>query len=176
LLDADIILGLKNSIGYYFSKFEFNASLYYLVRGLGYIFWGYNIIQTAGWVLGIMASILILTVSLRPTAWGDESNPEASTNWRLWSFFRSIMLSLLIYFLFTTTLHPWYIITLLALTVLTGFHFGVIWTFTVFFSYAGYSLNGFEENLWIVVFEYVIVLGYLAYEFLWKKDRFSLVA
>jgi hypothetical protein len=144
------------------------------VRGLGYLFWGYNIIQTAGWLLGITAGVLIITVSLTPTVWSNDANPDVFTNPDFLSFFHSTMWSLLIYFLFTTTLHPWYIVTLLATTVLTGLRFGMIWTLVIFFTYAGYSLNSFEENLWLVAFEYVIVLGYLAYEFLWEKNQSSL--
>ena len=180
LLNTTILGGFKNSIGYYFSKFEFNASLYYIVRGVGYFFWGYNIIQIAGTILGAIAGILIIIISFRnfrayqvPM---DISIKTPPIDHRVWAFFQAMMWSLLIYFLFTTTLHPWYITTLLAVTIFTRLQFAILWTFTIFLSYTGYTLGGFEENLWVVIFEYVTVLGYLAYELLWKRNSSSAVA
>ena len=53
LFDQQIISGFYESIGYYFSRFEFNASLYYVVRWLGWMIFGFNIIQYAGIILGV---------------------------------------------------------------------------------------------------------------------------
>jgi alpha-1,6-mannosyltransferase len=63
LLDRSILLGFQNSLAYYFRKFEFNASIYYLVREWGYWNYGYNIIQTAGWLLGLLSALVILIIS-----------------------------------------------------------------------------------------------------------------
>jgi hypothetical protein len=172
LLDLDIIQGFKNSLGYYFSRFEFNASLYYLVRAAGYLILGYNIIYIAGAALGAMACILILKISfnensLTHNAVSYMQFPQFEE--RMVIFFYTAMWSMLIYFLFTTTLHPWYITTLLAISIFTRFRFAVLWTFTIFLTYSGYSAKGFDENLWIVAFEYVTVIGYLGYELKWEK-------
>ena len=75
---------------------------------------------------------------------------------------------LLIYYLFTTILHPWYISTLLALCVFTNFRFMIVWSFMIFFTYAGYTREGFSENLWLIALEYFSVLGFFSYE-LWRK-------
>lgn len=173
LLDIHMFEGFKNSIGYYFTKFEFNASVYYIVRSIGYFFFGYNIIQIAGTVLGIIAFILIVKISLQRRAITGQVN-AADTKWpaadsRMEIFLSTAMWSLVVYLLFTTTIHPWYITSLLALCIFTPYRFPVLWTFAIFFTYAGYTLAGFEENLWIVAFEYIIVLGYLAYELLCQK-------
>src|SRR5690606_7832413 len=50
-LNKDLFSHLGSSIGLYLQKFEFNASIYYLVRWIGFQFSGFNIIQTAGPVL-----------------------------------------------------------------------------------------------------------------------------
>lgn len=172
LLDLDIILGLKNSISYYFSRFEFNASLYYVIRAAGYFLVGYNIIYIAGAVLGMMAFIFILKISLDEKILNVHTTsstqlPQSERNMLL--FFYTAMWSMLIYFLFTTTLHPWYITTLLTISTVTSFRFVALWTFTIFLTYSGYSAVGFDENLWIVAFEYITVIGYLGYELRWKK-------
>ncbi|MBA4055670.1 MAG: hypothetical protein C0490_13225 [Marivirga sp.] len=178
LWNVKIIEGFQNSLGYYFNKFEFNASIYYLVRACGYWYYGFNIVGIAGWTLGLISCILILILSTRPWwSWWSEriaADPvidDSSTNPRL---FETGMFVLLTYLLFTTTLHPWYITTLLAISVFTNFRFTILWTALIFLTYAGYSESGFEENLWFTALEYISVLGYLAYELLWKRKYLSL--
>lgn len=162
LADVDIISGFSKSIGYYFKRFEFNASIYYMIRGLGYWFYGYNIISSAGWMLGLLATLLILYMAL---LWHDPETGIIDQN-----LFLYMMWCMLIFFLFTTTLHPWYIITLLTLSVFTRFYFVTIWTGFIFLTYAGYDKDGFTENLWLVALEYIMILGYLIYELRWKRS------
>ena len=176
LWDLKILTGYQNSIGYYFSRFEFNASIYYVVRELGFSLFGYNIIQPAGGILGILASILVLLVSSRwlrahyPWCFKNLKN-QFSSNDAVLTFIYIMMWSLLIFFLFTTTLHPWYITTLLVLSVFTDFRFVIVWTAVIFLTYAGYDREAFRENLWIVAFEYASILGYLAYELVRKRSQ-----
>ena len=179
LLQKEIIVGLQKSLSYYFTTFEFNASVYYIVRWIGYLIFGFNVIQFSGAVLAIIAFLFIVAVALRDNesgllrwwhhANGAQSTTEASPPS---PFDRGLLLSfmiiLLIYFLFTTTLHPWYVSTLLALSVFTNFRFPLIWTGVIFLTYAGYDIGGFAENLWLTAIEYTAVLGYLAYELVWK--------
>jgi len=151
---------MSTSLGLYFNKFEFNASLYYLVREYGFWKYGYNIIQTAGWKLSLIAGILILLVSFRKgLTWSyiinENTYPCLITKW---------MWSLSIYFLFATIMHPWYITTLLALSIFTSYRFSLIWTGLIFLSYSGYNKNGFQENLWLTTLEYLVVIGYLIFE------------
>lgn len=152
---------MTESVGLYFNKFEFNASVYYLVREWGWWYYGYNIIQTVGWKLGVVAASLILFLAFRKgVKWQgdfDFSHPY---------LFADFMWALIIYFLFTTTLHPWYITTLLAVSIFTNYKFPIIWSALIFLTYAGYSQNGFNENYWLTAFEYLSVIGYLVYE-LW---------
>ena len=78
---------------------------------------------------------------------------------------------MLIYLLSATILHPWYIITLLAISLFTPYRFAVIWTGFVFLSYAGYTETAFTENLLLVALEYMIVMAYLLYETAWKQQQ-----
>ena len=157
-------------MGLYFNKFEFNASLYYLVREFGFWKYGYNIIQTVGWKLGLITFVLILTfVWIRSRQ--SKMKQDDSTNHVL---FQDWMWMLSIYFLFTTTLHPWYISTLLALSVFTSYRYPTIWTGMIFLTYAGYTTDSFHEVLWLTAIEYIIVYGYLAYELWIRKDTLVL--
>jgi hypothetical protein len=167
--DEQVFHSLQSSVGLYFNKFEFNASLYYLVREYGYTMYGYNIIQTVGWKLGLTTFLIIMTfvwIRYRQSKHEQNSNnhPQVFQDW---------MWILLIYFLFTTTLHPWYITTLLALSVFTPYRFPVVWTGLIFLTYAGYTSNAFQEVLWLTALEYILVIAYLIYE-VWMR-RSSLV-
>jgi alpha-1,6-mannosyltransferase len=162
--DREIFNSLRSSVGLYFNKFEFNASLYYIVREFGFWRYGYNIIQTVGWKLGLTTFILIITfVWIR---YKQSKLMQEETNNHL--LLQDWMWILFIYLLFTTTLHPWYIATLLALSVFTPYRFVIVWTGLIFLTYAGYTLNSFHEIIWLTAIEYCIVIGYLIYE-LWIR-------
>ena len=161
-LDTRIIQGLSTSLGYYFHRFEFNASLYYLIRAAGYLVFGFNIIQFSGPLLALAATATILYVAFRklPLVF------PGAIDRRL---FTTMLWCMLAYLISATILHPWYIITLLAISLLTRYRFPLVWTAVIFLSYAGYTANGFEENLFLVVVEYAAVIAYLLYETVWKK-------
>lgn len=171
LMDYSTLTGFQNSIPYFFSRFEFNASIYYLIRELGYTIFGHNIIYIAGPLLGVIAFVLILNISIKglPRLFfnAPDNFPTGSIAIE-WQYIQTLAGCLLIYYLFTTTLHPWYIATLLALSVFSGFRFIILWTFAIFFTYAGYSENGFSESVWLVALEYISVFVFFIFE-LWKK-------
>lgn len=164
LFNADIVNRMATSIGYYFQRFEFNASVYYIVRALGYWTFGFNIIQFSGPLLALTATVIILYISFRDFPLAPTGKIDAG-------LFRHMLWCLFTYFLCTATLHPWYIITLLAISVFTPYRFTVVWTAMIFLTYAGYSPTGFHENLLLVALEYAVVIGYLLYETVWKKKR-----
>jgi alpha-1,6-mannosyltransferase len=158
LFDKEVIQSMSESMGLYFNRFEFNASLYYLVREYGFWKYGYNIIQTVGWKLGLMSLLIILTISFKNGLKWEVSKisvPALISDW-LWV--------LSTYFLFTTILHPWYITTLIALSIFTTYRFPIVWSAMIFLTYAGYTQNSFHENLWLTATEYVVVVAYLIYE------------
>ncbi|NBP69259.1 MAG: hypothetical protein EBR30_13345 [Cytophagia bacterium] len=166
LLNQEIINGLSTSLAYYFKKFEFNASLYYLVREWGYWQYGYNIIQTVGWKLALMSSVLMICLPIYRLVLQKESvsNLLIFTDWTIILF---------IYLLFTTTIHPWYIIPLIAFSVFTHLKFPIIWSFLIFLTYAGYTENSFKENYWITFLEYSVVITVALIELIPRFKRSS---
>ncbi|GCC52142.1 DUF2029 domain-containing protein [Chryseotalea sanaruensis] len=151
LLNQEIITGLSTSLAYYFKKFEFNASIYYLVREWGFWNYGYNIIQTVGWKLGLISALLILSLTFYRLSVRQKSISKnlIFTDWAIVLF---------IYLLFTTTVHPWYIIPLIAFSVFNNLKFPIVWSFFIFLTYTGYSENSFFENYWIIGLEYIVVI------------------
>lgn len=162
LLTMDFVSGFSESIGYYFQKFEFNASIYYLIREAGYYLFGFNIIHIAGWALAGISTTLILTLAY----YRIRNNTTEDVDTR---FFIGMLWCLLIYFTLTTTLHPWYIISLIIISVFTQYRFPIVWSGLIFITYAGYTRETFNENLQIIAVEYIIVTAYLLYETVWSS-------
>lgn len=150
LLNWEIITGFRESIGYYFRKFEFNASIYYLVREWGFWKYGYNIIQTVGWKLALYAAASMV-LYMGWDAWKEWKRKEPKTLWL------GYLLLLTIYFLFSTVVHPWYVCSLVAFSVFTNTRFAIVWSALVVLTYAGYSTDGYHESLAIVMIEYLLV-------------------
>lgn len=158
-IDNNLISNFSNSLNLYFQKFEFNASIYYLVRWVGYHATGYNMIQWAGPVLSAIAFILILLIAFGKRA----------TDWN--SFFSSAIFILLIYYLFATTVHPWYSTVLVAMSMFTSLRFPTVWSALIPLSYFAYSSSTYKENLWLVGAEYFCSLLFVLYELKKKKKN-----
>ena len=156
-LDAAFIHNLSNSLGLYFQSFEFNASIYYLVRWAGFRVEGYNIIQTAAPRLALVATGIIISVS--------------------WIFRRKTLRNLplvyiiafTVYFLFSTTVHPWYISSLVAFVPLAGLVYPVVWSALIPLTYITYTTPAYNENLWLVALEYILILTAVGYDFYHRK-------
>jgi hypothetical protein len=77
-----------------------------------------------------------------------------------------------LYYLFSTTVHPWYLMLPLFLGVFTKFNYMVVWSWLVFLSYAAYANANFEENLWLIALEYGILASIIVFEVFLKKKLF----
>ncbi|MEZ4982067.1 MAG: hypothetical protein R2769_10875 [Saprospiraceae bacterium] len=157
-LDGGLIQNFGQSFDLYFRKFEFNASLYYLLREIGIWVTGYNQIAILGPSLAILTTISIALLALKIKK-GDE-------RWLL----EILLISFCIYLLGSATVHPWYIILPVFLSVFTRFQFPLVWSLVVVLSYAHYWDSVYEEKYLLIFLEYCIVLFYFLFEHL-KKER-----
>jgi alpha-1,6-mannosyltransferase len=153
LLAGGFVPHLLSSIDLYFRKFEFNASLYYLVREAGFAVKGYNIIAVAGPALLLLSVAGTGLVALRKFQ-GDVVT----------GFARRAALALLIYYACAAIVHPWYVVPVLFWCVMGRWWFGVVWSVLVWVSYSAYGVDGVDESLWVVFLEYVLVFGVLGRE------------
>lgn len=142
---------LLSGLTLYFKKFEFNASIYYLIREYGFLTKGFNTIQTVGPQLAILTFVLIMAY----TVWDYLKRKN---------FFEGMLWVFLIYFLMATTVHPWYIVYLLAMCIFTSFRFPLVWSFLIFFTYLGYSELEYSENPVTIIAEYSLLTGAIIYE------------
>ncbi|MFN8711671.1 MAG: glycosyltransferase 87 family protein [Bacteroidota bacterium] len=147
LLAGGFIPHLLSSIDLYFQKFEFNASLYYVVREIGFAVKGYNIISVAGPALLLLSLGVIAILSFRKT-----------TEDAVRGFIRKSMFALLAYYLCASIVHPWYVTPLVLFAVFVPMRFPVVWSVMAWLSYAAYGNAGYAENYWFTVIEYSAVL------------------
>ncbi len=146
-LSSEFISNFSASIALWFQKFEFNAGIYYIIRWIGFQLKGYNIIGTAGKILP-----LIVILILAGLAFFRRNNSTQK-------LIGTMLLGVSVYFFLSTTVHPWYIATPLLLSVFTKFRFALVWSFLVMLSYSAYTINGFQENYWLIAVEYILVIG-----------------
>lgn len=156
MLSSALLNSMTNSLDLYVRKFEFNASFYFIFRQIGFWLRGYNTIQVLGPSLAALSAISIF-------------------GWTWWARKKKLATLLLgslsIYLLLTTTVHPWYVLPLIPLGILSGFYFPIVWSAMVFVTYFGYSQEGFELSASWVVVEYTIVFCYGAFELFTKSQK-----
>ena len=156
-ISSAFIDNFSTTIGLWFKKFEFNASIYYIIRWVGYQVVGWNIIGTVGTILPKIFIGLLLVIAV------------FRNNTNLTQLITAMLLSISLYFALSTTVHPWYIATPLLLCVFTRYRFAVVWSFTAVLSYYAYSNAAFVENLWLVAIEYILVFAVFIIEVKTKK-------
>ncbi|WP_152981494.1 glycosyltransferase 87 family protein [Hymenobacter sp. AT01-02] len=157
-LSAQLLSNIGRSLNLYFRNFEFNASVYYLLRPIGEWLTGWNQIARIGPALALTTAIGSLALA------GLERVPS----WR--TLFTSALGLLTLYFLLATTVHPWYLTPLVALSIFTRFRYPLVWSGLAVLSYATYQTAAYTENLWLVALEYAGVGAML----LWELRRGSL--
>jgi len=141
-----------SSVDLYFRKFEFNASIYYLFRYLGQQISGYNLIRYIGPALAVITLGINLFLA------------SSKIKYTFSNFARYGLISWSIYLLLATTVHPWYVITVLFFSIFTNTKYPSIWTYLIFISYVNYSYPKYYENLWWIFFEYVVLFIFIIVE------------
>lgn len=160
-----LINNFMQSINLYFQNFEFNASIYYIIREIGYQNVGYNIIQTVGKVTPLVIITVVGILSL------------LKHNKNIKFFLHSLLFSISFYYFLSTTVHPWYIALPLIISVFTPhFKYPLVWSFMMILSYSAYITPEYHENLWLVALEYLMVYGVMIWDFkTLKKEELYLI-
>ena len=157
---VEFVNNYAETVGLWFHNFEFNASIYYLARGIGFWISGFNEIAIIGACTAVLVFVFVLGMSF------------FRKNATMIQLITAMLFALSFYYFTASTVHPWYIATLLMLSVFTKYKFPVIWSFVIVLSYLAYFQIGKAEkveNLWIIGLEYTIVYGALIYELVLKK-------
>ncbi|MCB4799141.1 mannosyltransferase [Neotamlana laminarinivorans] len=157
---SEFINNYSKTVALWFSNFEFNASLYYIAREIGYAFRGYNEIAIIGKVSSLLVVIFVLIITF------------FRKNKTFLQLITAMLIALSFYYFTATTVHPWYLAMLLILSVFTKYKFPLVWSFVIILSYLAYlNLNSMDksENLWVIALEYIIVFSVFLFEIFKKK-------
>jgi len=156
--DKAFIGNYQSSLGLYFNNFEFNASIYYVLRWIGFQFAGYNLIAIFGKALAITAFLVILWLSFR------------KRKIDLKKLFIHMLWAVTGYYLLSTTVHPWYLLLPLVLSVFTTYKYMLIWSYLVILSYAAYQTDIVNEKSPLITLQYAIVIVSLSFEIFYPKS------
>jgi len=149
---ATLVPDTLATLSLYFANFEFNGSVYYLIRAFGFWWKGYNIIGlTAVWLPRLVALIIVLIALL-------DKDSRIRTLPRQW------LLAWATYYFLATTVNPWYVAVLAAFLPFTRYRFALLWVLLVPLSYHAFGQHGVVENPWFIAAQYLPVYGWLALE------------
>lgn len=157
---GETVFSIRHSIELYFNSFEFNASVYYLLRELGYAIYGYNTIATLGPALGITAAsgILVLAWHYRKSTWHKMMEGSA------WIYFCFLLLS--------TTVHPWYTLIPFSLALWSPYRMTfAVWTGLVVLSYSHYHHHVYEPDFYLIAIEYLGLAAVLIWQFSTQNQK-----
>ncbi|GAB3325013.1 glycosyltransferase 87 family protein [Hymenobacter humi] len=151
-LSVELFVNISRSLNLYFRSFEFNASVYYLLRPVGIWLTSYNQIALIGPALALLSGLLGLYLAWR------EKHP------RLASLPQTLLLMLTAYYALATTVHPWYLTLLIGLSALSRFRYPLVWGGMAVLSYAAYRSSTYTENLALIALEYAVTFAVIGLE------------
>ena len=153
-LKGDFFENYSNTIGLWFSKFEFNASFYYFLKWATKL----ELIHSMGLVVSAVLAFLI----------GFHLAHKKTKTTQL---ILGVLWVFTGYFFISTTVHPWYIISLVLLSIYTNYRYTLVWSYTIIFSYLAYGQFNVYENSFILCLEYIPVFFVLARELKLKSMK-----
>lgn len=157
----EFIDNYTKTISLWFSNFEFNSSIYNIAKKIAIHFDAkpWEFIKEYGKVTPVLTIVTVALFTLLPKKY--------NLNRVLWS----MMWVMTIYYFISTTVHPWYPIFLVLLSIFTTYRYAIIWSAAIVLSYFAYSQADFNENLWLLGIEYTSVFGYIVYEIVTHHNK-----
>jgi alpha-1,6-mannosyltransferase len=148
-----LLENIVSSIQLYYGKFEFNGSVYQVLKAIGWKFLGYNPIEYTSKVLIVLTLIGFFISYLK------SKNILEGIFWMMFT-----------YCIFGAIVHPWYILILVALTPFLIWRFALVWSVLICLSYFTYRVVPYDENLWLVLVEYGLLGVFMIYEIFYSRD------
>ncbi|MFC4221043.1 polyprenol phosphomannose-dependent alpha 1,6 mannosyltransferase MptB [Flagellimonas marina] len=146
----------------WFSNFEFNASIYNIIKKIAVVNYEskpWELIESYGKIITkVILGITLLITFLRK-------------NNTLESVITAMVLVLSFYYFLSSTVHPWYVVFLMGLSLFTKYRFPLVWSLAIVLSYQAYSNPDFKENLWLLAIEYILVIGFFIYEIISRGSK-----
>nr|WP_288935456.1 mannosyltransferase [uncultured Allomuricauda sp.] len=150
------------TVGLWFSNFEFNSSIYNVVKKVGVTYYEakpWELIDSYGSMLKKAVIVIVLLIAF------------LRKNGKLEDVITSIVFALATYYFLSSTVHPWYVVFLLGFAIFTNYRFPLVWSCTIILSYYAYSNPDYKENLWLLAIEYILVIGFFIYEMIGNRPK-----
>lgn len=148
-----LLENIISSIQLYYGKFEFNGSIYQLLKAIGWEILHYNPIAYTSKILLALTLIGFLITYLK------SKNIMEGIFWLMFA-----------YTICGAIVHPWYILILVALTPFVKWRFAIIWSILICLSYFTYRVVPYDESLWLVLVEYIILGMFIIWEIFYFRD------
>lgn len=146
-LNFELALNMLNSVDLYFQSFKFNSFVYSILMDVA----GNESKKWIAFTLALIPAIAVLRLAFKKASFNDLIH-------------RSFWIHSL-YYLFSAVVHPWYLVTLLALNTFQEFKYIIVWSYLIGLTYFTYRTLPYEESSFIIAFEYVIVIIWGLIEF-----------
>ncbi len=177
-LSETLINNFGQSLELYFQSFEFNASFYYLVKGISHYLLDYKTSLIGSFIpIAVFLFAIYLTYDLY-----RKNKTSNTSKFDLQLFISSAVPLMLVFYLLASTIHPWYIINLLVLCVFIPNKAIMFWSILIFLSYFAYSnyiethfSGNFHDSNWyyfLTAVQYILVLT--VYFFDKKRERLAI--
>lgn len=150
LLDVKTLLNMASSLDLYFQQFQFNASVYYLIRAVGFWRYGWDVGEFLGPGLAVATVAGVLGISY----FTRENGATTASRFDLPD---ALLMTIMLYLTFATTIHPWYITVPFGLSLLTGWRIATLWTWLVILSYSHYIGGVYLEKYGCIALEYSVL-------------------
>lgn len=159
-----VLPNMVESLDLYFRQFQFNASVYYLVREVGFRRIGWDIGEQSGPWLGTMTALGVLMLAL----WVQPLSSVRKHGLRVEN---ALLFASMLYLSLSATVQPWYAIVPLVLCLYTPWRFPVLWSGLVALSYSHYDGGDRQEHFEFIALEYTILWAFFIGEIWWKARR-----
>lgn len=143
MLWPEYAANVMRSIRLYFNNFEFNASALEIIKWIVNPFTKYSATPIAGPITVAIGTVLLFTLS-----WW-----KPITSWK--ALFTRFMWLYIVYLIFATTVHPWYIILPLVFSIFSTNKGVLVWSFLIMLSYGFYHWDTTWVSHALVITEYI---------------------
>ncbi len=157
-----VLPNILQSLDLYFRQFQFNASVYYILREWGFSLRGYDVGELLGPCLGVATFAGALLLAL---IWPLRKQRDVETLAGAMSY------TLLLYLSLAATVHPWYLTVPMAVSVFTRWRFAIVWSGLAALSYSHYANGQFQENYVLIALEYSVLWVFVFWEIISKRAK-----
>ncbi len=132
------------SMQLYFGHFEFNSSIYQ---------WFYTIpYEHRPLFVNIVKALFIIAIICYWLMYSDKIKKH---------IIKDVLVYFVLYFLFASSIHPWYITPVILCGILLNYKFSYVWAAIIPLTYITYKTEMYTQNNWIILLEYCVVFIYI---------------